>query len=247
MFGGYPPTAIGYPPTAIVYTPTTIGYTPTAIGYPPTAIGYTPTTIGYPPTAIGYPPAAIVGRIGDSEFFFFSLRHPLGGAGWGGAVQAGAGRCRAVQAGAGRGGAVSAMPFPQDHKAVGDGDTGPNTGGMGAYLPPPVLTEALRERIMTTIVDPTVKGMKADGCPFKGVLFAGLMIMKDGSPMLLEYNVRFGDPETQVWRVEVQQSHAVARAEVFWGGVWGAGVERVCGGGFGARTQCVRCAPTLYP
>ena len=70
MFGGYPPTAIGYPPTAI-------GYPPTAISYPPTAIGYPPTAIGYPPTAIGYPPAAIVGRIGHSEFVFFSLRHPL--------------------------------------------------------------------------------------------------------------------------------------------------------------------------
>ena len=73
---GYPPTAIGYPPTAIGYTPTTIGYPPTAIGYPPTAIGYPPTAIGYPPTAIGYPPTAIVGRIGHSELFFFSLRHP---------------------------------------------------------------------------------------------------------------------------------------------------------------------------
>ena len=70
MFGGYPPTAIGYPPTAI-------GYTLTAIGYPPAAIGYPSTAIGYPSTAIGYPPAAIVGRIGHSEFFFFSLRHPL--------------------------------------------------------------------------------------------------------------------------------------------------------------------------
>ena len=72
MFGGYPPTAIAYTPTAIAYTPT-------AIGYPPTAIGYPPTAMGYPPTAIGYPPAAIVGRIGHSEFFFLSLRHPLVG------------------------------------------------------------------------------------------------------------------------------------------------------------------------
>ena len=74
---GYTPMAIGYPPTAVGYPPTAIGYPPTAIGYPPTAIGYTPMAIGYPPTAIGYPPAAIVGRIGHSEFFFFSLRHPL--------------------------------------------------------------------------------------------------------------------------------------------------------------------------
>ena len=72
----YTPTAIGYPPTAIGYTPTAIGYPPTAIGYTPTAIGYTPMAIGYPPTAIGYPPAAIVGRIGHSEFVFFSITAP---------------------------------------------------------------------------------------------------------------------------------------------------------------------------
>eukprot|EP00667_Euglena_gracilis_P010792 EG_transcript_10994 len=86
----------------------------------------------------------------------------------------------------------------QDHKAVGDGDTGPNTGGMGAYSPAPILTEELKKRVMEEIINPTVKGMKADGCPFKGVLFAGLMVLPDGRPMLLEYNVRFGDPETQV-------------------------------------------------
>jgi len=86
----------------------------------------------------------------------------------------------------------------QDHKAVGDGDTGPNTGGMGAYSPPPILTEELRKRVMDEIIEPSVKGMTADGCPYKGVLFAGLMILPDGRPMLLEYNARFGDPETQV-------------------------------------------------
>jgi phosphoribosylamine--glycine ligase len=85
----------------------------------------------------------------------------------------------------------------QDHKRVGDGDTGPNTGGMGAYSPPPVVPPAIADRIMREIINPTVTGMKADGHPFKGVLFAGLMITKSG-PQLIEYNVRFGDPECQV-------------------------------------------------
>jgi phosphoribosylamine--glycine ligase len=85
----------------------------------------------------------------------------------------------------------------QDHKRVGDGDTGPNTGGMGAYSPPPVIPPAMAERIMREIIEPTVKGMAAEGRPFKGVLFAGLMITKNG-PQLIEYNVRFGDPECQV-------------------------------------------------
>jgi phosphoribosylamine--glycine ligase len=85
----------------------------------------------------------------------------------------------------------------QDHKRVGDGDTGPNTGGMGAYSPAPIMTAEMNARVMREIVEPTVRAMKAVGAPFKGVLFAGLMITKDG-PQLIEYNVRFGDPETQV-------------------------------------------------
>jgi phosphoribosylamine--glycine ligase len=85
----------------------------------------------------------------------------------------------------------------QDHKAVGEGDTGPNTGGMGAYSPAPSLTEALEAEVMETIIMPTVHGMAADGCPYTGILYAGLMLTKDG-PKLLEYNVRFGDPECQV-------------------------------------------------
>jgi len=92
-----------------------------------------------------------------------------------------------------------AMPFgaAQDHKRVGDGDTGPNTGGMGAYSPPPLMTEALSERVMREIVAPTVAGMAARGTPFRGVLFAGLMLGEDG-PKLIEFNVRFGDPEAEV-------------------------------------------------
>jgi phosphoribosylamine--glycine ligase len=90
-----------------------------------------------------------------------------------------------------------AMASAQDHKRVGDGDTGPNTGGMGAYSPAPVMTPEMTARTMDEIVRPTLKAMKAMGSPYKGVLFAGLMITKDG-PKLIEYNCRFGDPETQV-------------------------------------------------
>ena len=93
----------------------------------------------------------------------------------------------------------TALPLvgAQDHKAVGDGDTGPNTGGMGAYSPAPALTEALQAEIMERIIAPTVEGMAAEGSPFTGVLYAGLMLTDEG-PKLLEYNVRFGDPECQV-------------------------------------------------
>ena len=85
----------------------------------------------------------------------------------------------------------------QDHKRVGDGDKGPNTGGMGAYSPAPIMTAEMNARVMDEIIQPTVRAMKAMGAPYKGVLFAGLMITKDG-PQLIEYNVRFGDPECQV-------------------------------------------------
>ena len=94
---------------------------------------------------------------------------------------------------------TTALPLAaaQDHKAVGDGDTGPNTGGMGAYSPAPVIDDAMQARIMDEVIMPTVRGMAAEGHPFKGVLFAGLMIGKEG-PKTLEYNVRFGDPECEV-------------------------------------------------
>jgi phosphoribosylamine--glycine ligase len=93
----------------------------------------------------------------------------------------------------------SALPLAgaQDHKAVGDGDVGPNTGGMGAYSPAPILDAAMAARVMAEIVMPTVRAMAAAGTPYKGVLYAGLMI-DDAGPKLLEYNVRFGDPECQV-------------------------------------------------
>lgn len=90
-----------------------------------------------------------------------------------------------------------ALVAAQDHKRVGDGDTGPNTGGMGAYSPAAVMTDEMGARTMREIIEPTVAAMAKRGMPFKGVLFAGLMITSDG-PKLIEYNVRFGDPETQV-------------------------------------------------
>lgn len=93
----------------------------------------------------------------------------------------------------------TALPLAsaQDHKRVGDGDTGPNTGGMGAYSPAPVMSAAMTERVMAEIIRPTLTGMERRGTPFKGVLFAGLMITAQG-PKLIEYNVRFGDPECEV-------------------------------------------------
>ena len=90
-----------------------------------------------------------------------------------------------------------ALASAQDHKRAFDNDQGPNTGGMGAYSPAPVMTPDLTKRTMEEIIAPTLRAMSAMGCPFKGVLFAGLMITKDG-PKLIEYNVRFGDPECQV-------------------------------------------------
>jgi phosphoribosylamine--glycine ligase len=91
----------------------------------------------------------------------------------------------------------------QDHKRVGEGDTGPNTGGMGAYAPAPVMSEAMSQRAMAEIIQPAVAGMAARGTPFKGVLFAGLMITEDG-PKLIEFNTRFGDPECQVLMMRFQ-------------------------------------------
>ncbi|WP_250655322.1 phosphoribosylamine--glycine ligase [Alkalimarinus coralli] len=92
---------------------------------------------------------------------------------------------------------VLAMATSQDHKRVGDGDTGPNTGGMGAYSPAPVVTAEIHQRIMDEVIYPTVEGMAAEGNDYTGFLYAGLMIAADGTPKVIEYNCRFGDPETQ--------------------------------------------------
>ncbi|MES9817664.1 MAG: phosphoribosylamine--glycine ligase [Candidatus Thiodiazotropha sp.] len=89
------------------------------------------------------------------------------------------------------------MATSQDHKRVGDGDTGLNTGGMGAYSPAPVVDDTIYERIMQQVIRPTVKGMAEEGMPYTGFLYAGLMITADGTPKVIEYNCRFGDPETQ--------------------------------------------------
>lgn len=92
---------------------------------------------------------------------------------------------------------VLPMATSQDHKRVGDGDTGPNTGGMGAYSPAPVVTADVHQRIMDEVIHPTVRGMAAEGHPYKGFLYAGLMIDSQGAPKVIEFNCRFGDPETQ--------------------------------------------------
>ncbi len=92
---------------------------------------------------------------------------------------------------------VLAMASSQDHKARDDGDRGPNTGGMGAYSPAPVVTREIFDRAMREVIEPTVAGMAAEGHPYTGFLYAGLMIAPDGTPKVLEYNCRFGDPETQ--------------------------------------------------
>jgi len=95
------------------------------------------------------------------------------------------------------GGQVLPLATSQDHKRRDDGDQGPNTGGMGAYSPAPVVTPALHARIMREVIEPTVRGLQADGVPYTGFLYAGLMIGADGAPRVLEYNCRLGDPETQ--------------------------------------------------
>jgi phosphoribosylamine--glycine ligase len=96
------------------------------------------------------------------------------------------------------------MATSQDHKARDDGDKGPNTGGMGAYSPAPVITPALHARIMAEIIEPTVRGMATEGYPYTGFLYAGLMIDKQGNPKVLEYNCRLGDPETQPIMLRLQ-------------------------------------------
>ena len=113
---------------------------------------------------------------------------------------------------------VLPLPSAQDHKRVGDGDTGLNTGGMGAYSPAPVLTPKMKKRVMNEIIIPTVNAMKAAGTPYRGVLYAGLMITAEG-PSLIEYNVRFGDPECQVLMMRLKSDllpalHAVARGDL---------------------------------
>lgn len=114
----------------------------------------------------------------------------------------------------------TALPLgaAQDHKRVGDGDTGPNTGGMGAYSPPPVFTDALRDEVMARIIRPTLAEMARRGTPFRGVLFAGLMLTETG-PRLIEYNVRFGDPECQALMVRLRSDLLLALLAAVDGGL----------------------------
>ncbi|WP_026989184.1 phosphoribosylamine--glycine ligase [Fodinicurvata sediminis] len=114
----------------------------------------------------------------------------------------------------------------QDHKRAHDGDKGPNTGGMGAYSPAPLMTEALQARVMSKIIEPTISGMADEGSPYQGVLYAGLMVTPEGEPRLLEYNVRFGDPECQILMLRLESDLAallqattegrLAEAEIRW-------------------------------
>jgi phosphoribosylamine--glycine ligase len=101
---------------------------------------------------------------------------------------------------------VLPMATSQDHKRVGDGDTGPNTGGMGAYSPAPVVTDEIHQRVMDEVIWPTVKGMAAEGNVYTGFLYAGLMIDRHGAPKVIEFNCRFGDPETQPIMLRLQSS-----------------------------------------
>lgn len=103
------------------------------------------------------------------------------------------------------------LPFAtsQDHKRVGNGDTGPNTGGMGAYSPAPVVTPEIHQRIMDEVIHPTIAAMAKDGHPYNGFLYAGLMIEADGSPKVIEFNCRFGDPETQPIMLRLQSDLVV--------------------------------------
>ncbi|MDP4918811.1 MAG: phosphoribosylamine--glycine ligase [Haliea sp.] len=103
---------------------------------------------------------------------------------------------------------VLPMATSQDHKRIGDGDTGPNTGGMGAYSPAPVVTDAVFQRVMDEVILPTVRGMAAEGNDYTGFLYAGLMISPAGEPKVIEYNCRFGDPETQPIMMRLQSDLA---------------------------------------
>ena len=111
---------------------------------------------------------------------------------------------------------VLPMATSQDHKRVGDGDTGVNTGGMGAYSPAPVVDDIIYQRVMDEVIYPTIEGMAAEGNEYTGFLYAGLMIMADGTPKVIEYNCRFGDPETQPIMLRLQSdlvSHCLAALE----------------------------------
>jgi phosphoribosylamine---glycine ligase len=135
---------------------------------------------------------------------------------------------------------VVALATSQDHKRRDDGDRGPNTGGMGAYSPAPIVTAQLHQRIMREVIEPTLKGLAADGNPYLGFLYAGLMIAADGTPNVLEFNCRFGDPETQPILMRLQSDFVdlceaaldgtLERLEVRWDSRAALGVVMAAGG-----------------
>ena len=135
---------------------------------------------------------------------------------------------------------VVALATSQDHKRRDDGDRGPNTGGMGAYSPAPIVTAQLHRRIMREVIEPTLKGLAEDGNPYLGFLYAGLMIATDGTPNVLEFNCRFGDPETQPILMRLQSDFvdlceaalegSLERAEVRWDPRAALGVVMAAGG-----------------
>src|SRR6202790_2098839 len=135
---------------------------------------------------------------------------------------------------------VLPLATSQDHKRRDDGDRGPNTGGMGAYSPSPLVTPALHARIMREVIEPTLRGLRADGNPYQGFLYAGLMIAADGTPNVLEFNCRFGDPETQPILMRLQSDFvdlceatlegSLERAEVRWDPRAALGVVMAAGG-----------------
>jgi phosphoribosylamine--glycine ligase len=135
---------------------------------------------------------------------------------------------------------VAALATSQDHKRRDDGDRGPNTGGMGAYSPAPIVTAQLHRRIMREVIEPTLKGLAEDGNPYLGFLYAGLMIAADGTPNVLEFNCRFGDPETQPILMRLQSDFvdlceatlesSLERVEVRWDSRAALGVVMAAGG-----------------
>jgi phosphoribosylamine---glycine ligase len=137
-------------------------------------------------------------------------------------------------------GQVIPLATSQDHKRRDDADLGPNTGGMGAYSPAPIVTPALHERIMREVIEPTLRGLRSDGNPYTGFLYAGLMIAADGTPNVLEFNCRFGDPETQpilmrlksdlVELCEAALSGALDRVDTQWDSRAALGVVMAAGG-----------------
>ena len=142
------------------------------------------------------------------------------------------------------------MASSQDHKAALDGDTGPNTGGMGAYSPAPVVTPEVHQRIMDQVIRPTVEGMQAEGRPFAGFLYAGVMVTPQGEPRVLEFNVRMGDPETQpimmrlrsdlIDLVEATLDGQLDKVQVDWDPRWALGVVLAAGGYPGSYEKGVK-------